>query len=173
MNNPGEVVHNLTDSFCTCFHMSSFYDSDELLRRNCQTKRFSLLLQSSIEFLWYFMTHGSAELNISTLQNWHWFVWVCVCVRLYLCLHLAVCVSLCVCVSLYLSSSVCVCVCVYMCGSLYVCVSVCVCVYDQAGRAGGACEPCWQCACVCVCRVQSLTRNTAIEVASKDRKSVV
>jgi len=54
-----------------------------------------------------------------------WFLWLCVCVCLFVYLFVCVCVSVCVCLYICVCVSVCVCVCV----SVFVYLFVCVCVF--------------------------------------------
>jgi hypothetical protein len=58
-------------------------------------------------------------------------IYTCVCVCVYLCVH--VCVCMCVCMCAHVCVCMCVCMCVHACVCVRVCACVCVCV-----RVGGS-----------------------------------
>ena len=76
---------------------------------------------------------------------------VCVCVCLYLCVHVSVCVCVCVCpcVRVCVRVHVCVCVCARACVRLCVCACMCASVCVRMHLCLCVC-PC-VCVCVCVC----------------------
>jgi len=76
-------------------------------------------------------------------------VWVCVCVRVYVCGCVWVCVCVCVCVCRCVRMCMCMYMCVCVCACVIVCMYVCVCVV---------------CVCVCVCdwwHVRTSTHKSA------------
>ena len=99
---------------------------------------------------------------------------MCVCMYVYVCVCMYVCVRVCMCVYLCVHVCVCVCVCVRVsvcvCMCVRVCVCVCVCVWEEGctlyhsisdkGCGGASRRPSF-CAMVRGCRLRPSTRSSS------------